>query len=151
MEVLEAMACQEGFYVEGDRPQRNNNPLDLTWSTEARKFGATKGDRVSPGGLDGYAGMAVFSDALTGWRAAQAWLGVPARFDSNKELMAGYRGATLKQVIYRFAPPSENNTEAYLAFVCKATGLAETDVLTTEMLAIPQGVVTGYSPAGGGQ
>ena len=29
MTVLEAMAHEEGFYKPGDRPARNNNPLDL--------------------------------------------------------------------------------------------------------------------------
>ena len=107
LHLLEAMAHQEGFYVEGDRPQRNNNPLDLTWGSEARAFGATQGDRSAPGGLDGFGGMAVFASPLKGFQAASSWLAVPAVFDKAGNLVRGYRGAALRKVIFRFAPPNE--------------------------------------------
>lgn len=145
--VLEAMAHQEGFFVDGDRPQRNNNPLDLTWSGEAKSLGATKGDRVAPGGFDGFSGMAVFASPLAGWRAAQGWLGVPARFDENRQLVRGYRGASIRKVVYRFAPPNENNTEAYIAFVCDATGYDADTILTTEMLSLPDDVQAAVAAA----
>jgi hypothetical protein len=132
-----------------DRPTANNNPLDLIWGAEAKAFGAIRGDRTAPGGLDGYSGMAVFPDASTGWKAAQRWLSVPAKFaqgvvpgfpftDPNgTTLVGGYLGATLAQAIYRFAPPNENNTEHYIAYVSGQTGIARTDTVTPEMLTVP--------------
>lgn len=138
--LLEGMAHMEGFNVAGDRPQRNNNPLDLTWGSEAKRFGATQGDHSAPGGLDGFGGMAVFPTALKGWQAASSWLAIPAVFDKNGNLERGYRGATLRKVIYRFAPPNENNSEAYLNYVCEQTGYTAATVLTSEMLGVPASV-----------
>ena len=42
-------------------------------------------------------------------------------------LMRTYRkkGAkTIRQVVTRFAPPSENNTENYISFVCRQVGMS---------------------------
>jgi hypothetical protein len=52
--------------------------------------------------------------------------------------VGGYLGATLAQVIYRFAPPNENDTAAYLSYVEAATGINRTEPITLEMLAIPE-------------
>ncbi len=152
--LLQAMAHQEGWGgTEPDgspnRPTANHNPLDLIWSAESKSFGALRGDRTAPGGLDGYSGMSVFPDTATGFRAAQRWLSVPAKFhqgavegfpftDPNgTTLVGGYLGATLAQIVYRFAPPNENNTLAYLAYVESATGILRTQTVTAEMLALP--------------
>lgn len=127
MKLLEAMAHMEGFFQTGSRPQRNNNPLDLIWGPEASKFGAIQGDPR----------FAVFPDIKTGWIAAQRWLSVPAGFDSNHQLIHGYLGATLFKVIYRFAPPQENNVDVYVNFVCQKTGYTTTTLVTEDMLEIP--------------
>jgi len=37
-------------------------------------------------------------------------------------------------VITRFAPPSENNTAAYIEDVCSMTGLTPTTIITPEHL-----------------
>lgn len=124
MNILTAMAHMEGFFVTGTRPQRNNNPLDLSWGPEAEKFGATGGDPR----------FAIFPDAATGWEAGRRWLSVPAKFDSNGNLVGGYMGATVEQAINRFAPPVENDTANYVTYVCQAVGCAPTDVLTAELL-----------------
>jgi hypothetical protein len=124
---LEAIAQMEGFYVVGSRPQRNNNPGDLVYSSEAIRFGAT--------GTDGR--FAIFPDAETGWKALQGWFSVPARFDSSGNLIGGYLGATIEQAINRFAPPSENNTAGYVAFVANATGLSQDTLLTEDLLTLP--------------
>lgn len=139
--LLDAMAIREGFYVPHSRPQRNNNPLDLKYGPEAIRFGATHGDPR----------FAVFPDLATGWVAAARWLKVPAKFkavgdDPHGELVGGYLGATLSQVIHRFAPPNENNTSAYLDFVCIATGLTPFTLLTPDLL-IPPGGTNAQPPA----
>ena len=128
--VLEAMAHQEGFFSSDPsaRPRRNNNPLDLMWGPEAKEFGATGGDPR----------FAVFQTVADGWNAGRRWLSVPAKFDTNGNLVGGYLGATFAQFIHRFAPPNENNTAAYVAYVCEQTGYSEDTVLTEAMLQIPE-------------
>ena len=123
--VLHAMAHQEGWFASGpaNRPQRNLNPLDLQYCPEAVEFGAT--------GSDGR--FAIFPDAETGWNAGRRWLSVPAKF-SGTDLVGGYLGATIEQAIYRFAPPSENDSAAYCAAVCEQTGKQPGDVLDAEAL-----------------
>lgn len=124
MSVLEAMAAMEGWGVPNARPTRNNNPLDLTYCPECIGFGALRGDPR----------FAIFPDAETGWNAARKWLSVPAKFDAEGNLVAGYMGATLKQVINRFAPPIENDTDNYLTYVNEETGTLPDTVLTPKIL-----------------
>jgi hypothetical protein len=121
--VLYAMAQMEGFFQPNSRPARNNNPLDLSFCPEAVEFGATSGDPR----------FAVFPDAETGWDAGRRWLSVPAKF-SGGTLVAGYMGATLLQVVNRFAPPSENDSANYAAFVAESTDSTLQTVLTPELL-----------------
>jgi len=127
MLLLEAMARQEGFYEAGHRARRNNNPLDLEFNDESVHFGATESDGR----------FAIFPDVATGFDAGRRWLSVPARFDAAGNLIGGYLGATLRQVIYRFAPPAENNAVSYLGAVCSMTGLQPSTVLTSELLETP--------------
>ncbi len=128
MTLLQAMARMEGFYAQGSRPQRNHNPGDLSWGEEARRFGATHGDPR----------FAVFPDDAVGWTALQRWLSVPARFDGEGRLVGGYLGASLRQVVARFAPPSENDSDGYLEFMCKSTGLAPNTIVTKDLLRTPE-------------
>ncbi len=144
------MSVSEGFPVSGSRPQVNNNPLDLIWGDESERFGATHGDR--PGHIyKGYSGFAVFPTLPMGWRAAQRWLSIPAKFGQIKPkdnrplgpsgyLMAGYLGATFEQVIYRFAPPEDNNnTEAYIVGTMeRVPGLTRQTIVTPEWLQTPE-------------
>ncbi len=122
--ILQAMGKMEGFGVLGSRPTKNNNPLDLTYCSESVSFGAT--------GTDGR--FAVFPDEETGWNAGRRWLSIPAKFDVHGNLIAGYLGATLEQVINRFAPPNENNSNEYVSNVSLWTGVKPKDVVTKENL-----------------
>ena len=123
MTLLEAIAREEGYYVSGSRPQRNNNPGDLIFCAESQRFGATHGDPR----------FAVFPDDMTGWNALRRWLSVPAEFE-NGNLVAGYLGATLEQIVNRFAPPVENQTASYMANVCTWTSLSPSSIITSENL-----------------
>lgn len=128
MVLLEAIAHQEGFYSPKSRPARNNNPGDLMWGPETKGFGATSGDPR----------FAIFPSLTLGWIGLQRWLSVPAKFDKSGNLVGGYLGATLKQAIFRFAPPNENHSDIYLGYVIAQTGLTEDTPLTKEILNIPQ-------------
>ena len=125
---LQAVATMEGFYVTGDRPQRNNNPGDLEYGDESIRFGAT--------GTDGR--FAIFPDVETGWKALQRWFSIPARFDRNGTLVGGYLGATIAQAIHRFAPPGENDSNGYVSRVVEMTGFAPSTILTLHLLQTPE-------------
>jgi hypothetical protein len=128
MTLLQAFSVSEGYPIAGSRSQRNYNPGDLIWCAESKAFGAMRGDPV----------FAVFPDPHTGWKALKRWLSVPAKFDHEGNLVGGYCGATLSQVIHRFAPPSENNTAAYISGVCERTGLTPETIVTEELLETPE-------------
>ena len=122
--LLQAIGRIEGYYVDGSRPSRNNNPGDLTYCAETEAFGALHGDPR----------FAVFPDLETGWDALRRWLSVPARVDPAGNLIHGYLGATLAKALTRFAPPAENDSGNYLSLVCQWTGLSAATILTADLL-----------------
>lgn len=89
---------------EGARNWRNNNPGNIEYGPFARAHGAV--------GSDGR--FAVFPTYEAGRDAKVALL-----FDSD-----AYRSLTIAQAITRYAPPSENNTGAYIATVARAAGVS---------------------------
>ena len=56
-----------------------------------------------------------------GWRAAFYLL--------TRTYYHKYRLYTVRAIVSRWAPPSENNTEAYIANVCRLTGIAPDEPL----------------------
>jgi hypothetical protein len=110
--LAQLIATMEGFYVPGSLPQRNQNPGDLRHSPHSEH----------PGNPDS---VGVIDSVADGWADLQRQL----------ELYAS-RGMTVQQAIYEFAPPTENDTENYLAFVCKGLGCTP-GTLMSDVLAIP--------------
>jgi len=86
----------------GTRAWRNNNPGNIRGGDFARGRGA----------IGNAGGFAVFADYETGFAALLALLRAPS-----------YRQLTIEQTITRYAPPVENNTDAYIASVEKITGV----------------------------
>lgn len=86
-------------HVSTNRPTRNNNPGNI------RKTGVT------------YYGETSNDPAFESF-AAPEW-GYAAMFDLLDRL---YTGLSLSEAIYKWAPPSENDTERYVKFVAKKTG-----------------------------
>ena len=84
---------------------RNNNPGNLRYSDTSKAYGAI--------GESG--GFAVFPDMETGEKARSKLL-----FESK-----AYRDLTIKQAINRYAPSTENDTDAYVASITKALGVDE--------------------------
>lgn len=74
--------------------QRNNNPLNLRFANQTEAQGFDKNN------------FALFPTPEAGWRAAHAQINL----DKS-------RGLTLREFIFKFAPPVENNTNDYLNFV----------------------------------
>lgn len=92
------------------RGLRNNNPLNIRHNADVFQ-GETKGNDKS---------FKTFSTMPYGYRAAFITLAT--------YLSRGWN--TIEKIISRWAPPSENNTQAYIANVVKYSGVAADDVLT---------------------
>jgi hypothetical protein len=98
-DLMRAIGAEEGFGVPGTIPTTHHNPGDLRHSPHS--FHA--GDPNAIGQID--------SDE-DGW----------ADMERQLELFEA-RGYTLRQAIFEWAPPTENNTAQYLGFVVKRLGL----------------------------
>ncbi len=88
--------------VGGSRAWRNNNPGNLVRGQFAQDHGAI--------GSDGT--FAVFPDEGTGMDALVALLNTDT-----------YQNLTIREAINRYAPPSENDTNAYVNIIRRQTGL----------------------------
>lgn len=110
--LAQLIAQEEGFNVPGTVPNRDNNPGDLRHSPHSFH---NPGDPNAIGQIDTVA---------DGWADLERQLGLFAS-----------RGLTLAQAIFEFAPPSENDSAAYLAFVCQGLG-CQPDISVTDALNI---------------
>lgn len=99
MTIYEAFAHQEGFFVEGSRPRRNNNPGDLELNDFTKRHGGVAEDGPNPR-------FAKFETSDAGWEALRILL-------TNN-----YQHLTVEGAINKFAPSTENNTTAYVKAVC---------------------------------
>ena len=88
--------------LRGSRNWRNNNPGNIEYGSYARSMGAV--------GTDGR--FAVFPSYEAGRTAKEKLI-----FEG-----AGYRGLSLSQAINRYAPPVENDTQAYQRTVLQSVG-----------------------------
>lgn len=110
--LAQLIAKEEGFGLPGTVPTRNNNPGDLRHSPHS--------DHVSGHPND----IGQIPDVKEGWE------------DLERQLqLYGNRGLTLREAIYAFAPPEENNSERYLEYICFGLG-CQPDTLVTEALKI---------------
>lgn len=88
---------------------RNNNPGNLRDSGDAWQ-----------GMIGTNQGFVVFKDCSWGLRALS--------IDLRSKISDGYN--TLEELIYRYAPPSENDTEAYLDYMIGATLFSRSQALS---------------------
>jgi hypothetical protein len=108
--VAQAIATVEGYFTSGTIANRNNNPGNLRDQTGT----------IYPSLPHDSGGFVIFPTAQAGWDALQNDLTIKAN-----------RGMTITQTISAWAPPSENNTSAYIASVSAQTGLSpDTPLLT---------------------
>lgn len=94
------------------RGYHNNNPLNIRISGQGWQ------GKITPN-TDG--AFEQFIDMAHGYRAALITL----RTYINK-----YGLNTVRKMIGRWAPPSENNTESYITNVCKNSGLTADEIIT---------------------
>lgn len=95
------------------RGEANNNPFDLRYSPKIPWMGLD----VPPQDDKGYCRFARYADA----RNPMFW-GLRAGFRDlwTKWSIDGLN--TIDQIVPKFAPASENDTEAYIRLVCERTG-----------------------------
>lgn len=106
------IAQEEGYGIPNALPTRNNNPGDLRHSPHSFHTG----DPDAIGKID---------TPADGWADLQRQL----------ELYAS-RGMTLQEAIYEFAPPSENNSAAYLKFVCDGLNCTPDTTVASALLVV---------------
>ena len=92
------------------RGLRNNNPLNIRHNADVFQ-GEIKGKDKS---------FKTFSAIEYGYRAAFVMLGTYLSRSQN----------TIEKIITKWAPPSENNTQAYVSAVVKYSGVARDKQLT---------------------
>lgn len=95
------IAQQEGFFIPGSIPAKRLNPGDLRHAPSASHEG------IGPDAIG------IMPTAEAGWAALERQLHLFAQ-----------RGFTLEQCIETWAPPVENDTDAYLRFVCHGLNLS---------------------------
>jgi hypothetical protein len=93
------IADEEGYGIPDALPTRDNNPGDLRHSPHSEH------DPSAPDAIG------KIDTSQHGW----------ADLEEQLQRYAA-RGLTLQQAIYEFAPPTENNSAAYLKFVCDGLG-----------------------------
>jgi hypothetical protein len=116
LNIPEAIGKEEGWNLTPPaRCRRNCNPGNLDFEPwEADLFDAVM--EIVPAGEP--ARFAAFPDAPSGFAALVHLCGFPK-----------YKGGTLANLVQAWAPPSENNTGAYLANICRFTGLTPETVI----------------------
>lgn len=97
---------------------RNNNPLNLRTPNTGWWLGQV--------GIDS-GNFAIFSDMSWGLRAYLV---------NFKSSVSRHNTKTLHDYIYRFAPPSENDTVAYLNKVASDTGLNPNEEMSTDQSTV---------------
>lgn len=111
--LAQLIAKEEGFGIPGTIPAIRHNPGDLRHSPHSQH----------PGGPDD---IGTIDTAADGWA------------DLERQLrLYAHRGMTLRQAIYEFAPPNENDSARYLRNVLEGFGGAVTaDTLMSVVLEI---------------
>jgi len=118
---------------------RNNNPLNIRLSKD--KW-VGQSNYLAPPGKGGDGGESEFCQFYTmeyGWRAAFVIL--------CRTYYGKYGLKTIRDIVSRWAPAKENNTEAYIRHVSDYTGIAPNKVLGSPQEHPTQWLLIGYAMA----
>jgi len=97
--IANFIATLEGYKKKGSLADRQNNPGNLRY---VGQIGAVRGER----------GFAKFKKPSAGFQALIKQL----RLDASRNL-------TLRQFVYKYAPPSSNNSASYLSSIARGLGV----------------------------
>ena len=120
---------------------RNNNPLNIRlskdkWQGQINANVNVNGNNSSP---KGDAEFVQFYSMEYGWRAAFVIL--------CRTYYGKYGLKTIRDIVSRWAPAKENNTEAYIRHVSDYTGIAPNKVLGSPKEQPTQWLLIGYAMA----
>jgi hypothetical protein len=119
MKIIEAVGRMEGFGVAHSRAQRNNNPGNINFELwMVRLYPGTILE--IPANEDEKPRFAFFPSAAIGWRAL------------GDLLVRNYAGMTVADAFNKYAPPVENQTNEYIANICKWCGLTPETILNAD-------------------
>ena len=114
---------------------RNNNPLNIRLSSDN-----WQGQRPpSSSASNGDKSFCQFETMAYGWRAAFVIL--------CKTYYGKYKLKTIRALITRWAPPKENNTEAYIRHVSDYAGIGPDKVLGSPKECPTDWLLIGYAMA----
>jgi hypothetical protein len=105
--IAESIATLEGYYRPGTLAQRKNNPGNLV-------FVGQEGAKKDP-----QSRFASFDSTEAGWNALK-----------RQVLLDASRGKTLQEFVYKYAPPTENNSARYLTNLSRETGIPPDSILS---------------------
>ena len=112
---------------------RNNNPLNIRLSSDK-----WQGQVLPPRG-SGEGAFCQFYSMEYGWRAAFVIL--------CRTYYGKYGLKTIRDIVSRWAPAKENNTEAYIRHVSDYTGISPNKVLGSPQEHPTQWLLIGYAMA----
>ena len=115
---------------------RNNNPLNIRLSSDKWQGQRPPSPRR---GVGGEAEFCQFESMAYGWRAAFVIL--------CKTYYGKYKLKTIRALITRWAPPKENNTEAYIRHVSDYAGIGPDKVLGSPKECPTDWLLIGYAMA----
>lgn len=110
--LASAIATSEGYFVPGSIPSKNNNPGDLRgapWLTNPKIVN----------------NFVVFSSKPSGVAGLYHQIALDLA-----------RGLSLRSLIQKWAPPTENNTQNYLNETARRVGITNLDQPLQELLEI---------------
>lgn len=116
LNFCEAIAKYEGFGPSEHRATRNNNPGDIEWGQFARMHGATNVESI-PEGITETPRFAFFPSVSQGYDAMKTLL------------LSKYGLMTVEEMLSKYAPPTENDTQAYIKYVCEQCGCEPTSLV----------------------
>jgi len=123
--LAELIAKEEGYGIPGSVPTRDNNPGDLRHSPHSFHT-ADAPDAI--GEID---------TPSDGWGDLERQLRLYAeRGFTLQEMIYGRLDAATGEYIEAYAPPNENNSAAYLTYVCTGLGVPAS-TLVSDALKIP--------------
>ncbi len=101
-DLANSIATFEGYFTPGTIANRNNNPGNLRYApTQIGQENTVNGK------------FATFATQDDGWLALQSYIQTQAN-----------SGGTLRDFIYKYAPPNENDTSGYLNYVSGQLGVS---------------------------